>query len=69
MSNYTLSRQTEIYISLICAGMDFEDAAEEARNQAAYERACEAVKRMGCDHLVTPVKEAFGLWRKKEMFY
>ena len=49
MSNYALSRQTEIYISLICAGMDFEDAAEEARNQANYEMAKDNLKLMRCD--------------------
>ena len=68
MSNYVLSRQTEIYISLICAGMDFEDAAAEARNQANYEMAKDNLKLMRCN-LVEPVKEAFGLWKRMEMFY
>ena len=60
MSNYKLSRQTEIYISLVFSGVDFEDASEEARNQENYERAKDNLKLMRCD-LVEPVREAFGL--------
>ena len=60
MSNYALSRQTEIYISLVCAGVDFEDAEEEARNQANYEMSKDNLKLMRCD-LVEPVREELGL--------
>lgn len=58
MSNYLFSRETEIYISLVTAGVDMEEAAREASQQANYERAQENLKAMRCN-LVKPVKEAF----------
>lgn len=58
MSNYLFSRETEIYLSLVTAGVDMEEAAREASQQANYERAQENLKAMRCN-LVKPVKEAF----------
>lgn len=58
MSNYLFSRETEIYLSLVTAGVDMEEAAREASQQANYERAQENLKAMKCN-LVKPVKEAF----------
>lgn len=58
MSNYLFSRETEIYLSLVTAGVDMEEAAREASQQANYERAQENLKVMRCN-LVKPVKEAF----------
>ena len=58
MSNYLLSRETEIFISLVTAGVDIEEAKREASYKANYEREQENLKAMKCN-LVKPLKGAF----------
>lgn len=58
MSDYLLSRETEIFISLVTAGVDIEEAKREASYKANYEREQEKLKAMKCN-LVKPVKEEF----------
>lgn len=48
MSNYLLSRETEIFISLVTAGVDIEEAKREASYKANYEREQENLKAMKC---------------------